>query len=901
MNDTKPLIANRYEIHTLIGRGGMGNVYVGRDHETNEQIAIKHLKSDMIRSDPDVVERFTREGEILRQLDHPNIVAIRDAINEGAEHYIIMDYVDGGSLESLMKTGEQLPLNRILEIGLDLADALTRAHRLNIIHRDIKPANVLLTHDSTPLLTDFGVAHMGNRTRMTEVGSVIGTYAYLSPEACEGRLLDERADIRAFGVVLYEMVAGQRPFNGDQPASIIRQILSEEPQPIPELRPDVPQSLANLIKWMLQKDRDARIATARRVGAELETILAGREDSSQHNPILASNNADSRFATPTPSADHAAVEDGTIKLDTPQPPPANSTAPSIPSSPQTTPNRYARRALILASLPIMTVIVVLGIVLLLVAINGGNTDVDTADAPDATPPPANAFAPVPFEGDPVPDNAVLVLVAQLDPVATEPRNLSRFITDDLQQNLENSLPQQPIYVRAYPAIIRSESEAIAATERNNAAVIVWGIYTDEFVQVDISAGSFNAFPYIPFDREEVVRHTNIRARYDSIEDVFNQTLSYHIINTVTLLHLADGNAFEVLRLSLAPATITTPTVPILSDSIAAIQYRAYEALYFDEQPQASQTFLSNMELVLQRDPNALTFINRASFYLNAGQLENAMQDVAAAQRLAPNGWALPLYLSIAEVQHTQEGLQLMNDIIDIRPTDWYAIYNRGTIHYYLREFSTAEQDMDTAISFAPPTNFPYVFDALIAMRDGRFADMVESLQFVAREFPDPTYSQRLLDTTFITGALRLEQYYISAVTNIVLAQYDATLGDVDELLALLEDDPQQVTEPVDADNLPLAELYMLKGLAHCNRGEYAEAETAYTAGLELEPNFWMLYLTRNEVYFYQNKVNEALEDARAIANIDVHPQLVEAAEAGEFGDLTCENFFEYEPPADATE
>src|SRR5574341_778776 len=186
------VIAGRYEIEEIIGQGGMGEVYRGRDTQTGRTVAIKSLKSDLLVAQPDMLERFEREGEILRKLNHPSIVKMLDTVHSDDRHYLVMEYVEGGALADLLKKQPQLPVARVLEIALDLADALTRAHRLGVVHRDIKPGNVLLAADGTPRLTDFGTAHIGDRTRLTEAGTVIGTYAYLSPEACNGEPLDAR-------------------------------------------------------------------------------------------------------------------------------------------------------------------------------------------------------------------------------------------------------------------------------------------------------------------------------------------------------------------------------------------------------------------------------------------------------------------------------------------------------------------------------------------------------------------------------------------------------------------------------------------------------------------------------------------------------------------------------------
>ncbi len=298
----KQLVINgRYEIKdaktALIGEGGMGTVYQAVDLRTGQPVAVKHLKPEIVANDPQQVERFAREGEALRQLDHPNIVKVLATAEENGQHYIIMEYVEGGSLLALMNRQRQLPLEQVINIGLELADALTRAHHLHIIHRDIKPANVLLAEDGTPRLTDFGIARIGDQSRITQAGTLTGTYAYLSPEAVNGLVVDGRADIWSFGVLLYEMLTGEHPFEKNQLAATLNAILNQKATDLDHFRPDIPPLLAHLIQQMMVKNRDNRIASVRLVGAELEAIQQGVD-----TPSEMVSGFSSRFATPTPNS-----------------------------------------------------------------------------------------------------------------------------------------------------------------------------------------------------------------------------------------------------------------------------------------------------------------------------------------------------------------------------------------------------------------------------------------------------------------------------------------------------------------------------------------------------------------------------------------------------------------------
>jgi serine/threonine protein kinase len=270
------LLAGRFEIADLtrdvIGQGAMGTVYRGLDRQTGLAVAIKALRPEITLHRPELVTRFRREGEALRQLNHPNIVTIIVDLHENGQHYLIMEFAGGQSLADLLKKGP-LPVAQAVSICLDLADALTRAHRLGIIHRDLKPANVLLAEDGTPKLSDFGVAHFSDKPSLTEAGLLVGTFDYLSPEACQGQPLDERSDIWGLGVILFEMLTARRPFSGQHIADTLQAILTEPTPSLTAYCPTAPDSLSDLVYRMLEKERQARLPSTRLVGLELENIL----------------------------------------------------------------------------------------------------------------------------------------------------------------------------------------------------------------------------------------------------------------------------------------------------------------------------------------------------------------------------------------------------------------------------------------------------------------------------------------------------------------------------------------------------------------------------------------------------------------------------------------------------
>nr|MBP6297832.1 protein kinase [Anaerolineae bacterium] len=268
-----PTIGGRYRIEETIGQGGMGIVYRATDLRTDATVAIKQLRREATNAKPELIDRFLREASALRDLNHPNIVRSYETILDAGEHYIVMDFIDGSDLGDFLRRYGRIPVAQTARIGLEVADALTRAHYLKIIHRDLKPANVLIQTDGTPKLTDFGVAYFSGRERVTDTAIALGTPQYMAPEMLRGEPPDARADIWSLGVILFELLTGTHPFGGATITDLLMNIMTGEPPDLEAIRPETPVELADLIYRMLAKDRDARIPSVRLVGSELEPIL----------------------------------------------------------------------------------------------------------------------------------------------------------------------------------------------------------------------------------------------------------------------------------------------------------------------------------------------------------------------------------------------------------------------------------------------------------------------------------------------------------------------------------------------------------------------------------------------------------------------------------------------------
>ena len=267
------LFDGRYMIVRKLGAGGMADVYLAEDQELGRRVAIKIL-NDRHANDDQFIERFRREAKNAAALNHPNIVSIYDRGEAEDTYYIAMEYLDGRTLKELVVGRGPAPVNVAVEYARQILSALRFAHRHGIVHRDIKPHNVLVDREGRVKVTDFGIARAGT-SQMTEAGSIVGTAQYLSPEQARGTEVDQRSDLYSLGVVLYELLTGQTPFDGDTPVEIAMKHLSATPRPPSQIRRDVPRDLDMVVMRALAKDPAARYQSADEMEADLERVLRG--------------------------------------------------------------------------------------------------------------------------------------------------------------------------------------------------------------------------------------------------------------------------------------------------------------------------------------------------------------------------------------------------------------------------------------------------------------------------------------------------------------------------------------------------------------------------------------------------------------------------------------------------
>ncbi|MBL8134634.1 MAG: protein kinase [Anaerolineae bacterium] len=1010
------LIADRYELIELIDEGGMGQVFRGRDRQTGEIVAIKVLKDHVVAQDPTLVDRFCREAVVLRKLNHPNIVRVYDTFEEDGRNYIVMEFVSGGSLSGLIRRQGALPMERAMQIALDLADALTRTHRLGVIHRDLKPGNVLLAEDGTPRLTDFGVAHVADaQTLLTQVGSLLGTIAYLSPEVSAGEAHSEKSDIWSFGMVLYEMLTGHHAYQEQTAAAMLTAILRK---PVPDARldrPDLPEDIAALLEGMLAKDPNERIGSVREIGVELERILVHLRRVDQEQRDSEVTQPPSRFA-PTPITPVTAVREPTgetvVGASTPvgarnplvgtpveaRTPPRGVTTPRLfiayrrEDSGEIAGRLYDQLAAILGENNVVrdvdriadrtvsryvlandvvgsvdAMLVVIGpswagmprdrrtastgraidnpkdvmrmqieaglrrpdMLIIPVLVNGGAL-------PEALPPPlegmrsrlpfvihpdqpldaqaqrlvktiqahfgvsarprsrliwglvalfavalllmvgvtlSQIMAPAPTPNapvvQPVGDGEVMVLVADLEPLRASARDATRFVLDDLTQRLETEVPFSPIRVRHYPQVVTSSEEALARAEQVGATVVIWGNYSDDLVDLTIQTGSLALFSHNPFDRAIIDQLANVRVR---LTDERVQTTAPQVLTALTLLHNADGDGYELLRTLTILNELAMPSGEVVGSGAAALAHRALER-FSAATPESVQTLDAAIAL---EGGNPLLYLFRALARQRTGDFAGAAQDLGTAQRLAPENWLQPYYLIANTATYTRDypsAIAAYDRIVAGRPDDWFPFNYRGALHYLIGDYAAARRDLDSSIALKPNANFPYPFATLIAMRDGRIGDARALMRTVLREFPDPAFANRTLQALYGQDDAIIWGPFFAAYTNLILGQYDRVIADVQRALSLRAD---------------FADLYLLEGLAYCSLGDHAQAEAAYTSGLEIEPQHPVLLVLRAESRIAQGMMEQGTADLNAALAMDLGEEF-EAMATSER--ITCANFF----------
>jgi eukaryotic-like serine/threonine-protein kinase len=266
------VLGGRYDIIERVGGGGMALVYKGHDQLLHRKVAIKVLRQQYVH-DEEFIRRFRREAQSAASLSHPNVVSIYDVGQEDEIHYIVMEYIEGSTLNDVIKDRAPLQVEEAINIASQICDALEHAHQNQIIHRDIKPHNILIGKNGRVKVTDFGIARAADSSQITQTGSVVGSVHYFSPEHAKGTLTGAKSDLYSLGIVLYQMLTGRLPFFGESPISVALKHLQEDVEEPRKVNPLIPQSVENIILKAMRKTPEERYQSARQMLDDLETCL----------------------------------------------------------------------------------------------------------------------------------------------------------------------------------------------------------------------------------------------------------------------------------------------------------------------------------------------------------------------------------------------------------------------------------------------------------------------------------------------------------------------------------------------------------------------------------------------------------------------------------------------------
>lgn len=386
------ILAARYRLRALLGQGGMGEVYDGWDERLQRPVAVKVLRPELA-SNPDIRLRFETEARTAATLNHPNVVAIHDSGDDHGVPFIVMERLPGRTLSDDIAERSMSP-QRVRTVLIDVLAAVSAAHAAGILHRDIKPGNVLFTAEGTVKVADFGIAKTAE-TAPTATGEVLGTVAYLSPERIAGRPATASDDLYALGVVGYEALAGRRPFSGDNILSLAQNIVTQQPQPLSSVRPDVDPSLIRVVEQAMAHRHDSRFTSAD--GMRVALISSA---SSVAQPLSTT--------TPITTA-----------------PSHGNTGAALPSSGATKTGRTLPKAAVLVGVPAAFVVAVI-VAFVLTRDNGDPATAPTGVQPSTsisqseTPSPSTPLAPNPGTDTQTPQATVPDTTPQQGPNANTP-------------------------------------------------------------------------------------------------------------------------------------------------------------------------------------------------------------------------------------------------------------------------------------------------------------------------------------------------------------------------------------------------------------------------------------------------------------------------------------------------
>lgn len=473
--------------------------------------------------------------------------------------------------------------------------------------------------------------------------------------------------------------------------------------------------------------------------------------------------------------------------------------------------------------------------------------------------------------EPVGAGELMVLVAQVEQIGAQQRDVTRFIVDDLVHRFETDPLVANIRIREYGDVIKSNTQAQDVAEQTGAVIVIWGQYDDEATTINVQLGALDSFPDLVIDRGTLERTVNVRLR---MKDERQETLAYPILSALTLLDNAENDYLGAMRLILSLDQLDAPKPENLGNSIAAHTHRAAQVFLSDP-----QLALSEITLGVEMDAaNPLLYVFRGLVYQGLGNFPLGRQDFDTAVRLSPAGWIMPHHLRGTESLITNElsgGIDAYSRIIETRPDDWYPYNMRGYLYFLAQKYEEARADIEKSIALGPEAEWPYMWATLIALRQGRLKDVSVSMgNLMSNQSKNPVFVQRLMTALYGEENAKLLGYSMASIGHLAFGQFDVAAQEADIVLAVVPN---------------YAEMYLLKGLSYCNIDEYQKAEDAYSMGLEVDPSFTMLHFLRAEVRGKLGDVNGAAEDLSIVGQSDIGENLKPYIEAAGSGQFSCKD------------
>lgn len=476
--------------------------------------------------------------------------------------------------------------------------------------------------------------------------------------------------------------------------------------------------------------------------------------------------------------------------------------------------------------------------------------------------------------EPVAPGEFMVLVAQIEPIGLQQREVTRFIVDDLIQRFETEKLVDGVRIREYGEVIKSYAEAQMVADQTGAVLVIWGQYDDNGTTVNVQLGSVKSLPDLALDRATLESMVNIRLQ---MKDERQQTLAYPVISSLGTLLNAGNEFVGTMRFIMSLNQLKASKPEIVGNSVAVHVYSA--SLSFIADPQAAANELTQAIELDATNPYLYSF--RAVIYQGLGNFPLGRQDSDTAIRLAPKGWVIPYYVRGDEgviANDLPVGIDAYSRVIEIRPDDWFPYNQRGYLYFLAHDYTDARLDIDKSISLGPDAGWPYMWGMLIALRQGRLSDVPFNMRgIMSSPSENPLFVQQFMTALFGAKNAQLLGNSMAAIGHLSIGQFNVSSQEVDSVLAVAP---------------TYAEMYLLKGLNYCNVDDYKKAEQAYTAGLKVDPTFTMLYFLRAEVRGKQGNTKGASEDLAIVVQSDISENLkpyIEAAQAGQFSckDMTA--------------